>query len=337
MKYAFIALIACYLLVYGCGPDNSKKTEDKKGQTVHSTVEKPLQPAQSTHTVQPQEAVKQPVAAAVETPQPPQPDQQSVTEVPAQQAVTAPPAEQATEANPQQPPVAVEEQKTGEQAQELQPPCTVMGQEQNAIELTQPDSENIVIMPCGCMFLKHQVPADAPCLRQLVPPCPMMGENQPALDEELVMMPCGRVFARQVSPVDDPELEMQQQNETLSQVDGQPQMMEDAEEDLAAAIENMVMATNDMVQVTQQLVLATQEMLKATKGTASEATNPNNTDLQTEQTAQPTDQQAAGDTNNQTTVDEQKVVSAMKHAVIATQKATEAINQAAPQTLEPKQ
>ncbi len=46
MKYAFLALIACYLLVYGCGPDNSKKTEAKKEQAVHNTVEKSAQPAQ---------------------------------------------------------------------------------------------------------------------------------------------------------------------------------------------------------------------------------------------------------------------------------------------------
>jgi hypothetical protein len=41
MKYAFIALVACYLLVYGCGPDNSKKEESKPDKATHSTVVTP--------------------------------------------------------------------------------------------------------------------------------------------------------------------------------------------------------------------------------------------------------------------------------------------------------
>ncbi|GEM_PF-1788891 len=272
MKYAFIALIACYLLVYGCGPDNSKKTEVKKEQAVHSTVEKPTQPTQAT---QPQETAKQPVAAAVDaTPQPIQ---------------------------------------------------------QGAIELTQPDEENIVVMPCGCMFIKHPMPANAPyvknapCVQQQAPPCPMMGEKQPATDEELIMMPCGRVFVKQPMPVDGLDLE-------------RPLQMEEPEEDLAGAVQRMAEATNDMVLVTKQLVVATQEMLKATKGAASEGANTNReNNRQTEQTNQSPWQAAIAAAKNQSADKEQEAVNAMKDAVIATQKAIDAMNQTVPKTVDQRQ
>ena len=311
MKYAFIALIACYLLVYGCGPDNSKKAEDKKGQAGQSTVEKPIQPPPPA--AEPQETVKQPVAAAVETLQP------------TQQIATTPPSQSASETNQQAP--AAEKQKTADQAtQELQPPCIMTGHQQGAVELTQPDENNIVVMPCGRMFIKHPVPANAPCLKQPVPPCPMMDEKQPAITEELIMMPCGRVFVRQYMPVDDPDLEMLQQTETPGQVDVRPQVIEESEEDLSTAVQKMVEATNDMVLVTKQLVTATQEMLRATKGTIIEAAKTNKENIPT----------AAAGSKKQTGLDEREVVNAMQDAVIATQKAIEAMNQAAPKALEPR-
>ncbi len=312
MKYAFIALIACYLLVYGCGPDNSKKAEDQKGQAGQITVEKPLQPP--LPATESKETVKQPVAAAVETLQP------------AQQIATVPPSQSATGANQQEAPAA-EKQKTVEQAtQELQSPSIMAEQQQGAVELTQPDEENIVITPCGRMFIKHRVPANAPCLKQQVPPCPMVDEKQPAITEELVMMPCGRVVVRQSIPDDDPDLEMMQQTETPGQVDVRPQIIEESEEDLSTAVEKMVEATNDMVLVTKQLVTATQEMLRATKGTITEAAKTNRENPPA----------AAVGSQKQTAVGEREVINAMQGAVIATQKAIEVMNQAAPKALDPK-
>ncbi len=320
MKYAFIALIACYLLVYGCGPDNSKKTEAKKEQAVHSRVEKPVPPAQATP---PPETAKQPVAAAVnETPKPAQ-----------QGATTAPPPQ----------PMA-EEQKTGEATQVRQAPCPMMVHQQGAVELTQPDEENIVVMPCGCMFIKHPMPAnvpclkDAPCVKQQAPPCPMMDEKQPATEEGLIMMPCGRVFVRQPMPVDGPDLDRPMQMEPPCQAEAQPQAMEEPPEDLAGAVQRMAEATNDMMLVTKQLVVATQEMLKATKGAASEGgANTNRTNLGAEQTGQSPQQAAVPDIKKQTSGKEQEAVSAMKEAVIATQKAIDAMSQTVPKTLDQRQ
>ncbi len=311
MKYAFIALIAGYLLVYGCGPDNSKKTEDKKGQVVQSTVEKPLQPPPAAEL---QETAKQPVTAAVETLQP------------AQQVAATPPSQPATEVK-QQAPVA-DTQKTVDQTTErLQPPCIMAEQQQGAVELTQPDDNNIVVMPCGRMFIKHPVPANAPCLKQQMPPCPMIDERQPSIIEELVMMPCGRVFVRQSMPTDDADLEMLQQTETPGRVDLRPQIIEEDEEDLSKAVQKMVETTNDMVLVTKQLVNATQEMLRATQGTIAEASKTNKESMPA----------AATGSKKKSAASEREVIDAMQDAVIATQKAIEAMNQAAPKALDPKQ
>ncbi len=251
MKYAFIALITCYLLVvYGCGPDNSKKTEDKKGQAVHSSVEKPLQPEQPTQAVPAKETGKQPVAAAVDSRQP-------------VQLATVPPSQPVAEVSQQ--PQVVEEQKADEVAiEQQQKPCKMMAARQGAVELTQPDEENIVVMPCGCMFEKHGVPTNAPCLKQQVPPCPMMGDKGPAAEEEdFIMMPCGRVFAMQPVPMDNPGLEPSRQTEASDQVAAQARIVEESEDDLATAVQKMAEATNDMVLVTKQLVVATQKAIDA--------------------------------------------------------------------------
>ena len=324
MKYAFIALIACYLLVYGCGPDNSKKVEDKKGQTVHSSVEKPLQPAPAA---QPQETGKQPVAAVSATPQP------------AQQTAPEPPPQAASAANDQQAPVVAEQQKTGEAAEVLpQTPCKMMPHQRGAVELTQPDEENIVVMPCGCMFVNHQALENAPCLKgSIPPPCPMMGEKQPAAEDELIMMPCGRVFMRQsMPPADDPCLG-QQQTETPGQTEAQTQIAVESAQDLASVVQKLVEATNDMLQVTQQLVVATEEMLKATQEKAGGVATPNSDKLQTQQEVRSARQEVAADTGKPASAGEQEVVNAMKDAVIATQRALEIMNQAAPKAVEPRQ
>jgi len=154
----------------------------------------------------------------------------------------------------------------------------------------------------------------------------MMDEKQPAITEELVMMPCGRVFVRQFIPVDDPDLEMLQQTETPDQVDVRPRIIEESEEDLSTAVQKMVETTNDMVLVTKQLINATQEMLRATKGTLTEAAKTNKENIPA----------AAADSKKKTAVGEREVINAMQDAVIATQKAIEAMNQAAPKALEPR-
>jgi hypothetical protein len=121
--------------------------------------------------------------------------------------------------------------------------------------------------------------------------------------------------------VDGPDLERPVEMQPPCQGQVELQVMEEPEEDLAGAVQKMAEATNDMMLVTKQLVVATQEMLKATKGGASEDAK----------------QTAMADVKNQTADKEQEAVSAMKDAVIATQKAIDAMNQIVPKNLDQRQ
>ena len=322
MKYAFIVLIALYLLVYGCGPDNSKKAEEKKVQTTQSTLGKPVPPPQLTQKPQQQVTGKQPVATMVETPQP------------TQQIATPPPSQSATEIG-QQPPVIVEEQKTNTEAQERQqPPCKMIVHQPSAIELTQPDEENLVVMPCGCIFFKNRGQANAPCFKLKDSPCPLMSDKQAAAESDIVMMPCGRAYVHHHIP--DEDSEFPQQPTPPCHRERQPQVVEDSQKDLATAMQKMVETTNNMVLATKQLVFATQEILRVTKGATNETAVVNQESLQANPAAQPARQVLAADVKKQVT-GEQEVVDAMKEAVIAAQKAVEAMNQAVFKALEPKQ
>jgi hypothetical protein len=314
MKYAFIVLIALYLLVYGCGPDTSKKSEGQKGHTVQSSEQKTVKPSQA------KAVEKQPVAAVIESPQPTQ-------QMPA--APTAPTAQSAAKAK--QPPAATEEQKVNPFTPELQqPPCQARTEQQGAIELTQPDDENIVVMPCGCIFDKKRIPQDAPCLRGWVPPCQMMGDTPPAAEDNLFEMPCGHVFLRHPMAAEDIAAGAPQQPKAPCQMEAQPQIVEESEQNLATAIEKMVETTDDMVLVTKQLVIATQAMLKATKGVTLEVTN-----LPADQTSV-ANRDAVVTSGKRQTISEEEVANALKEAVIATQRAIDVINQATSKALEPK-
>jgi len=328
MKYAFIALIACYLLVYGCGPDNSKKTEDKKDQAVHSTVEKPRQPEQQpTPTITSEEAAKQqPALAAVGTP--PQ----------AAEAGCPTPCKKPAETVQQLPAVEkgaapVNGQKEGQQE------STSVAAQQGPVELTQPDNENIVIMPCGSVFVKHRLPANTPCLTNRVPPCPMMDdEDGPVAEGNVVMMPCGRMFLRQ--PLPDEDLDVDQQRQMLPPDQGPvdpADAPEDSVENLTSAVERMVETTNDMVLVTKELVVATREMLKATQKAANKEAAPAKEGLGTEPSAQATQPMVGNTAMKPAPRSEQEAINAMQQAVIATQKALEAMNQAPPQPPTPQQ
>jgi hypothetical protein len=312
MKYAFLVLIVLYLLVYGCGPDTSKKAEDKKGQTTQSSIEKTTKPTQL-------KAVdKHPVAVVDKTPQ-------------ATQQAPAPATNQAA-AETKQAPAAAKEQKTDAVVQELQqPPCKALTQQQGAIEFTQPDDENIVVMPCGCIFNKKRVPENAPCLKGPISPCPMMGDSQPESEDYLVVLPCGHAFLRQPMAADDSAAGTPQQPQRPCQMEAQPQVVDESEQNLAGAIEKMVETTNDMVLVTQQLVIATQAMLRATKSVTYEATN-----LPGEQATAAT-RETVVTAAKKPTIAEEDVANALKEAVIATQKAIDVINQATSKALEPKQ
>lgn len=352
MKYAFIALIAGYLLVYGCGPDKDKKAEENKGQTtLQSTVSTPQQPAtQSAKTDKPKDLSKQPVFAQTEAAQPgTQPGKTTMPKELAKQPVFAQPEAQQTGSQPavtaksqglskqpvyvqpdtpppppQNAPKAANDQpQPGEMAQAPRHPCPMMTDEDEADEaMDQVDEEDLLTLPCGHVLMRSQIPAGAPCLGIQAPPCLKMGQ-QPDDGQDTILLPCGQVIARPpMPPVDAPH--PPQHMTAPGQVQAQPQVVEEEKEDLTLAVQKMVETTNDMVLVTRQLVLATQEMLKATKGTA------------VEQVSQPNRQGAGPAADTKTSGVEQNVVDAMNDAVIASQKAVEAANQAVSNAVEPK-
>jgi hypothetical protein len=328
MKYAFIALIACYLLVYGCGPDNSKKTEGKKDQAVHSTVEKPGQPEQQPKpTITSEEAAKQqPAPVAVDTP-------------PQAAEVGCPSPCKKTAETVQQLPAAEQGAAPVNGQKEAQQESTGVAAQQGPVELTQQDNENIVIMPCGSVFVKHRQPANGPCLTNRLPPCPMMDdEDGPATEGNVVMMPCGRMFLRQ--PLPDEDLDVDQQQPMLPPdqgLDDPAETREDSVENLTSAVERMVETTNDMVLVTKELVVATREMLKATQKATHKDASPAKEGLEAGPSAQPTQPMVGNTAMKPAPRSEQEAINAMQQAVIATQKALEAMNQAAPQPPAPQQ
>ncbi len=242
MKYAFIVLVACYLLVWGCGPDNSKKADEQKSQVTQSKVEKTPAPKPL--------AEKPAVAAATKVQEQPAPSAEPVATPP----VTVP--------TTQDQPAEMGKAPVPCDMAAKHPPQTV----------PETEEEQLVVLPCGKVVSKDQFPTDAPCLQAKMMPCPMMhGRPHPPVDE-MVGMPCGRpCFRHPALPSDHPDLDgpgRRYHPEPLTDDDDEPS------QDLAGAMQRMVETTNDMVVVTRQLVVATQEMVRATQEAAYQAQQP---------------------------------------------------------------
>jgi hypothetical protein len=152
MKYAFIALIAIYLVTYGCSSDNSEKATDSHETTATTSheaqesemaaapadLDEPAVPAHDEHQF-PAKNLETPVA--VEEPA-------AVTELTEQpaEAVAVEPAEETP---------AVEQRVVAETD-----PAT---KEAQPAEVA--DSE-MVVMPCGRTMARADIPENAPCLGQ---------------------------------------------------------------------------------------------------------------------------------------------------------------------------
>lgn len=296
MKYAFIVLVACYLLVWGCGPDNSKKADEQKSQVTQSKVEKTPAPAPTPEAAKPTPLPEKPAVAAATKAQeqpPPAPEQAAAT------PVTPSPA-------PAQP----------AQIEKAPMPCDMTAK--HPAPVAETEEQQLVTLPCGMVVPKEMIPADAPCFHAKIP-CPMMhGRQNPPVDE-MASMPCGRpCFRHPALPMGHPDIYGQERGQL-------PEPLTDAEDepaqDLAAAMQKMVETTNDMVVVTRQLVVATQEMVRATQDAAYHVQQP--------QTVAPVQVEPEPTKHDAT--------SAMHEAVLATQKALEALNQVLPKVLEPRQ
>ncbi|MCP4343331.1 MAG: hypothetical protein GY799_31755 [Desulfobulbaceae bacterium] len=163
MKYAFIALIAIYLVTYGCSPDSSEKATDSHDKTAPVTLEKPHEaematapadlhesaaPAHDEHQFPAKNIDK---AVVVEEPA----VVTELTEHPAE-AVAVEPAEA-----PQ--PVVEEQQESLVVAQRVIVETQPASKEEQPTEVA--DSE-MVVMPCGRTMARADIPENAPCLKQ---------------------------------------------------------------------------------------------------------------------------------------------------------------------------
>ena len=107
MKYAFIALITLYLIIYGCSPDSPEKATESHEQTTPAAVEHAPQSEMVAVPDQPQE---------------------TVAPAPAEQHAVAP-AEPAAGVQATQQPAEVVEQVPGEpaiEAEQVVMPCGKM-------------------------------------------------------------------------------------------------------------------------------------------------------------------------------------------------------------------
>ena len=160
MKYAFIVLIALYLVIYGCSPDESEKATDS--HTAPATLEKP----QEAEMVAAPAEVHDSAAPALDEHQfPAKKLEQAVVveELAVETEVTEEPAEVA----------AVEPDEAAQPVVEKQQEALVV--EQEVIVETQPASKEeqpaegvdseMVVMPCGRTMAKSDIPENAPCLK----------------------------------------------------------------------------------------------------------------------------------------------------------------------------
>ena len=155
MKYAFIVLIALYLIIYGCSPDETKKVKESPEHTEQTTV----QPAPNDETgagaiAQVQKkpaAVVQAPAAVVQTPAP----------------VVQDPAVQQESANIEAPAVIMQQPVVIEQK-----PAPVAEAEQ-------------VVLPCGRTMTQADMAANTPPCMKMHTPTTTDNSTAPGTQQEL--------------------------------------------------------------------------------------------------------------------------------------------------------
>jgi hypothetical protein len=137
MKYAFIALIAIYLVTYGCSSDNSEKATDS-----HETT------ATTSHEAQESEMAAAP--ADLDEPAVPAHDEH---QFPAKNLET---------------PVAVEEPAAVTELTEQPAEAVAVepAEETPAVEQRVVADSEMVVMPCGRTMARADIPENAPCLGQ---------------------------------------------------------------------------------------------------------------------------------------------------------------------------
>ncbi len=223
MKYAFIVLIAIYLVIYGCSPDNSEKATDSHKKTAPTTVETSHQsemvavPEQQEKPAAPTLEVEHPAAEVVQEPQ----------------AVTEP-----------------------------QPP-------------TEMDESQQIVMPCGRMMDKEDIPANAPCLQQQTQP--QTSQDTVDKEQELTI-----ALQKMMETTNNMVLATQQlviaTHEMLNAGKGKESMETPKEtKPDEQSVEEQVPAKapeKDVIQTMKEVVSAAQELIDATNATISAALEP---------------------------------------------------------------
>lgn len=231
MKYALIAMVAFYLVTFGCNP----KTEEE-GTTSHETVE---------HTAV-AEAPTVPGNLTVETLAAEQTTHQaapsSQLETTAHKAPAEPADVQITTEN-------VKSAAAPEKAEDKNDQWKIIAQSAATTVLALMNDE-----PKSKPALVVKTPVETPAaIKDAV--------KSPKTSETIMTLPCGKKVSQDVAAKYSPCAHRRPAPQTAVPTE---------EPELSEAMQKMVNATNDMVSVTRQLVMATQQMLAASKEVAVE-------------------------------------------------------------------
>lgn len=232
MKYALIAMVAFYLVTFGCNP----KTEEE-GTTSHDTVE---HTAVAEAPTVPGNLTVETLAAAQTTHQAAPSNQLETT---AHKALAAPADVQITTEN-------VKSAAAPEKAEDKNDQWKIIAQSAATTVLALMNEE-----PKSKPALVVETPVETPAaIKDAV--------KSPKASETITTLPCGKKVSQDVAAKYSPCAKHRRPA---------PQTAVPAEEpELSEAMQKMVNATNDMVSVTRQLVMATQQMLAASKEVAVE-------------------------------------------------------------------
>lgn len=231
MKYAFIVMLAVYLITFGCNPKTEEENKVSENNNQHEAIaEAPTAPVELTVTTQ---------AAVQTTPEAGPTNHYNVgtkktPATPANVVVTTDkPSKEATPAAE-----ATETDSTNQWKNIAQSAANTVLALMNADQNTQP----------------AQV-APAPAAKEAVKPTEAATTS--------TILPCGKKVSQADAAQHSPCAKHSQQ------VAPQPAVPVE-ETELSEAMQKMVNATNDMVTVTRHLVIATQQMLAASKDVAVE-------------------------------------------------------------------
>jgi hypothetical protein len=287
MKYALIAMVAVYLVTFGCNPMTEEEgtTSHDKGENT-AVVEAPTAPGNLTVETH---------SAAQTTPEASPSNQYGTA---AHKAPSAPADVQITTENVKSEAAhAVKEESVAE---------VKAGSETTETKSNQ--WKSIAQSAATTVHaLMNEEQSSKPAQVTETPAAKKEAVKSPKASQAITILPCGKKVSQDVTA----------KHPCVKHRRPVPQTAVPAEEpELSEAMQKMVNATNDMVTVTRQLVIATQQMLAASKEVAVEFIDTGKDALEN---AKPAVQNAVNEKEIIETVKE--VVSATREAFEATSEA----------------